>query len=294
MVRTNPAAGSAVFTQTADFPARGPAQRETLQASAFTTQGCQYVITQGTDRIVPGNTNIGSDCDECDTFIPLPFDFQLYGTTYTTVNVSSNGRLDFVNSNEPGGFITACLPSPPNYFTGLPYDNTIFPLWQDQLTSAGGSGCASFPGGTCGVFTSVNGSPPNRIFNIEWRTVLHDDPTVPQNFEVRLYENDPNQRFEVIFGTLTPPKFLVQRPWVSGVQGDGSQGFYTEDFCICSPDPPPQNESRTYTLTPCATPTPTPTATATATPTATSTPRPTPTPRGPPMPRDRPTPHPRP
>jgi hypothetical protein len=236
---------------------------------------------------VPGNTNIGSDCDECDTFIPLPFDFQLYGTTYTGVNVSSNGRLDFVNANEPGGFITACLPSPSNYFTELPYDNTIFPLWEDQLTSADAPGCASFPGGACGVFISVTGSAPNRIFNIEWRTVLYADQTSPQNFEVRLYENDPNERFDVIIGTLTPPIF-AERQWVSGVQGDGNLGFYTEDFCICPPASPPQNESRTYVLTPCGTPTPTPTATPTATP------RPTPTPRPSPISRTRPTPHPRP
>jgi hypothetical protein len=265
---------------------------QTFTAS-HTVQSCQYVITQGTDRIVPGNTNIGSDCDECDTFISLPFNFQLYGTTYTGVNVSSNGRLDFVNANEPGGFITACLPSPPNYFTGLPYDNTIFPLWQDQLTSADAPGCASFPGGTCGVFTSVTGSAPNRIFNIEWRTVLYTDDTAPQNFEVRLYENDPNQRFDVLLGTLTPPIF-AERQWVSGVQGNGNLGFYTEDFCICPPASPSQNESRAYMLTPCGTPSPTPTATATATPTPSSTPRPTPTPRGSPIPRERPTPHPRP
>jgi hypothetical protein len=251
-------------------------------------QGCQYVITQGTDRIVPGNTNIGSNCDECDTFVPLPFDFQLYGTTYTGVNVSDNGRLDFVNPNEPGGFITGCLPMVPNYYTGLPYDNTIFGLWEDMSTVADAPGCENFPGGTCGIFTSVTGSAPNRIFNIEWRTVLHDDPWAPQNFEVRLYENDPNHRFDVIIGTLTPPNFLVQRAWVSGVQGDGNLGFYTEDFCICPPTLPPQNVSRTYMLTPCGTPSPTPTATPTATP------RPTPTPRGTPVPRPRPTPRPRP
>jgi hypothetical protein len=242
----------------------------------FPAQGCQYVITQGTDRIAPGNTDIGNNCDECDTFIPLPFNFQLYSTTYTGVNVSSNGRLDFVNVNEPGGFLTACLPSPPSYFTGLPYDFTIFPLWQDMRTDAQ-PGCASFPGGACGVFTSVTGSAPNRIFNIEWRTVLFQDNGAPQNFEVRLYENDPNQRFDVIMGTITPPLFN-QREWVSGVQGDSNLGFYTEDFCICPPDSPAQNVSRTYTLTPCATPSPTPTATPTATPRHTPTPRPRPTP----------------
>jgi hypothetical protein len=309
------AVGSVVSTQPTDFVVniREPVRPKTLQASGslaasiaggaitdrfgnpndafaenYAVQGCgQYVIIPGTDRVVPGNTNIGSDCDECDTFIPLPFDFQLYGTTYTGVNVSSNGRLDFVNANEPGGFITACLPSPSNYFTGLPYNSTIFPLWQDQLTSASAPGCASFPGGACGVFTSVTRSAPNRIFNIEWRTVLYADQTSPQNFEVRLYENDPNERFDVIIGTLTPPIF-AERQWVSGVQGDGNLGFYTEDFCICPPASPPQNESRTYVLTPCGTPTPTPTATPTATP------RPTPTPRPSPISRTRPTPHPRP
>jgi hypothetical protein len=257
----------------------------------YTVEGCpsQYVITQGTDRVVPGNTDTGNHCDGCDTLIPLPFDFQLYGTTYTGVNVSDNGRLDFVNVNEPGGYITACLPAPPGYFTGLPYDNTIFALWQDMRTDATLDGCANFPGATCGVFTSVTGSAPNRIFNIEWRTVLYWDETAPQNFEVRLYENNANGRFDTVFGTLTPPIVgPLERAWVSGVQGDSNLGIYTEDFCICWPDPPPQNQSRTYTLTPCATPTPTPTAT------PTSTPRPTPTPRGSPIPRARPTPHPRP
>jgi hypothetical protein len=255
---------------------------------SHTVQSCQYAITQGTDGIVPGDTDIGNHCDGCDTFVPLPFNFQLYGTTFTGVNVGDNGRLDFVNINEPGGYITACLPAPPGYFTGLPYDNTLFALWQDMRTDAPGDGCDSFSSG-CGIFTSVTGSAPNRIFNIEWRTVLYWDETAPQNFEVRLYENDPNGRFDVIFATLTPPVIgPLERAWVSGVQGNGSQGFYTEDFCICWPDPPPQNQSRTYTLTPCATATPTPTAT------ATSTPRPTPTPRGSPIPRVRPTPRPRP
>ena len=316
VVNTDPAVGSVVLKQPADFivnvtkpvQPESPRARASLQTSivsgastdqvshpnqtlseTYSVQSCQYVITQGTDTIVPGDTDAGNHCDGCDSFIPLPFNFQLYGTTYSGVNVSDNGRLDFVNVNEPGGYITACLPAPPGYFTGLPYDNTIFALWQDLRTDATLDGCANFPGGTCGVFTSVTGSAPNRIFNIEWRTVLYWDETAPQNFEVRLYENDPSGRFDVVFGTLTAPEFgPLERAWVSGVQGDGNLGLYTGDFCICWPDSPPQNESRTYTLTPCATPTPTPTAT------PSSTPRPTPTPRGPPIPRERPTPHPRP
>jgi hypothetical protein len=261
----------------------------------YTVSGCppdQYVITPGTGGIVPGDTDIGNHCDECDTFIALPFNFQLYGTTYTGVNVSSNGRLDFVNANEPGGYATACPPSPPNPLTGLSYDNTIFVVWQDLRTD-GGAGCANFPGGTCGVFTSVTGNPPNRIFNVEWRAVSYDDDAAAQNFEVRLYENDPNQRFDVVIGTLTAPRFLIDpRHWVSGVQGNSNLGMYTEDFCICPPSVPVLNVTRTYALTHCAAPSPTPTPT--STPTATSTPRPTPTPRSIPLARPRPTPPPRP
>ena len=80
----------------------------------------------------------------------------------------------------------------------------VFCVWEDQRTDFGLSGCASFPGGNCGVFTSVSGSAPNRIFNIEWRTVLFADNNATQNHEVRLYENDPNLKFEVIIGTLNP------------------------------------------------------------------------------------------
>ena len=67
--------------------------------------------------------------------------------------------------------------------------NTIFPLWEDMRTDAALSGCSGFPGGTCGIFTSVSGVAPNRIFNIEWRTVLFGNNASRQNFEARLYEN---------------------------------------------------------------------------------------------------------
>ena len=49
-------------------------------------------------------------------------------------------------------------------------------------------GCSTFPGGTCGIFTSVSGTAPNRILNIEWRTVYNNDTSQPVNYELRLYE----------------------------------------------------------------------------------------------------------
>jgi hypothetical protein len=282
-------------------------------SGSYTVEGCppgQYTITEGTDTIVPGDTNIGSDCDDCDIVVPLPFAFTLYDQTYNQVNVSSNGRLDFVNANEPSGYLSACLPPPPNPSTGLPYDFTIFGVWTDQMTISTNSGCSVFPGGTCGIFTSVSGSAPNRIFNIEWRTTLFNDNNAPQNHEVRLYEGDPNLKFEVIIGTLTPQN--ADQPWVSGVQGNSAAGFLTQDFCIPAGGSPPTNVSRTYEMPPCTSPTPTPTpsvtpsatptatpsvtpsATPSVTPSATPTATPTATPGHSPTPRPRPTPHPRP
>jgi hypothetical protein len=274
----------------------------------YNVAGCppsQYTITDGTDSIVPGDTDIGNHTDDGDTFVSLPFSFTLYDQTFNGVNVSSNGRLDFVTVNEPGGYQTACLPAPPNIG---PYDYSIFPVWQDMRTDLGLTGCSSFPGGNCGIFTSVSGSAPNRIFNIEWRTVYFADNNSTANFEVRLYENDPNLQFEVIVGTVQTGG---DHQYVSGVQGNSAGGFVTQDFCDSNP---PAAASHTYEIPPCTptptptpgTPTPTPTITPTATPTPTVTVTPTPTatatatatvtptatPRA--TPRPRPTPHPRP
>jgi N-acetylneuraminic acid mutarotase len=273
--------------------------------TAFTQGGrvvCQYTITPAIDTIVPGTDDTGNHCHDCDTLISLPFPFQLYDQTYNSVNVSSNGRLDFVCDNGPSGWVTYCLPPPPNV---CQYDWTIFALWGNITTVTNASGCSTWANG-CGIFTSVSGTAPNRIFNIEWRTTLPQDPAQTQDFEVRLYEDDPNRRFDVIYGTINAPQ--SSGAWVDGVQGDLGAGQITRDFCpCCSGYPctscgwtPPQNESRTYTLAPCGTPTPSPTPTATstvrptATATPTATPRPSPTPRLAPTPRARPTPAPRP
>ena len=208
---------------------------------------CNYTFTTGTDTIVPGDTDTGNHCDDCDTSVALPFSFQLYDQTYNAVNVDSNGRLDFVCVNEPVGYQTQCLPANPNQCA---YDYTIYPVWQDMITIADNPGCASFPGGSCGIFTSVSGVAPNRIFNIEWRAVYFNDTSVPVSFEARLYENDPNKRFDIIFGSVPTGG---DHDYVSGVQGPS--GAFTQDFC----DPnPPAAGSRTYTCPGGPTPTPTP------------------------------------
>ena len=216
-------------------------------SGSYTVEGCpapQYVIAQGTDAIVSGTTDSGNHCDDCDTLVTLPFSFQLYDQTFSSVNVNSNGRLDFVTVNEPGGYVTNCLPAPPNQG---PYDYTIFALWADQETSQGLTGCANFRGGRCGVFTSVSGTAPNRIFNIEFRTVLFANNAQTENYEVRLYENAAanNERFDIIYGSTGG----LTGSDTGGVQGNSSGGFFTQDFCNAAP---PVSVSRAYTFPSCA------------------------------------------
>ena len=161
--------------------------------------------------------------------------------------MSSNGNAQFVTNDT--AFTNVCpLPWPAHNYT-------IFPYWDDQRTDAQ-TGCAAFPGGACGVFTSVSGTAPNRIFNIEWRTVYFATPTTTANYELRLYEGQ--NRFDVVWGAVASGNTSA----TGGVQKDVAPNF-TQYFCNGAGGAATGGQS--YTLQPCGTPSPTPTATPTAT-----------------------------
>ena len=265
----------------------------------YTVEGCppqnHYDIAQIGGSIEPGSTDTGNHGDDQTTTVPLPFSYSLYDQTFNSITVSSNGNAQFITTDTLLGKQLSAVDS---LTTTL-----IFPYWDDQRTDAN-AGCAAFPGGTCGIFTSVTGSAPNRIFNIEWRTVYFADTNQTANYELRLYEGQTH--FDVIYGNVG----MGNSSATAGVQKndsdfdqyfcDGSGGAATggQSYILQScgtPTPTPTGTpSATPTATATATATPTGTPTATATATATSTPRPTPTPRSAPTPRPRPTPPPRP
>ena len=87
-------------------------------------------------------------------------------------------------------FGNTCLPD-------VSANYAIFPHWDDLCTGP----CVASTCTGCGVFTSISGTAPNRIFNIEWRANYYNTNTA-LNFEVRLYENSTNRRFDIIYGTL--------------------------------------------------------------------------------------------
>jgi hypothetical protein len=48
---------------------------------------------------VPGTNNIGNSGDDVTTNIALPFTFSFYSQNFTSVNVSSNGNLQFTSNS---------------------------------------------------------------------------------------------------------------------------------------------------------------------------------------------------
>src|SRR5882724_5805362 len=219
----------------------------------YTVQGCppsdHYTISQITASIVPGTTDTGNHGDDTVVTIALPFPYTLYDQTFTSINLSSNGNAQFTTTDTT--FTNQCLP-----WTSHNY--TIYPYWDDlYLVNSG-----------FGIFTSVSGSAPNRIFNIEWRSQYFPG-SGSANVELRLYEGQI--RFDVIYGTVTNGNTSA----TAGVQRDDT--IFTQYFCNGSGGAASGGQSYIYFPPPCPTPTPTATATATATPTATHTPTPTPT-----------------
>ncbi len=146
--------------------------------------GAGYAITTTTTAsIVPGTVDIGNHGDDAVTAIALPFTYQFYGANFTTANVCSNGHLQFTSSSN--AWDNVCLPN-------SAMTDVIYPHWDDQRTDLTYSGK--------GIFTSTSGIAPNRIFNIEWRTVYFSNTAQNANFEVRLYEGQ--QKFDIIYGTM--------------------------------------------------------------------------------------------
>jgi hypothetical protein len=159
---------------------------DTINFTLPATQLNYNFTTSTGNAIVPGTADIGNHGDDVTTNIALPFSYTLYGETFTAANVSSNGNLQFTSNST--AFTNACpLPT-----TTL--NDTIIPHWDDLRTDDGGVVTGR------GIFTSVSGVAPNRIFNIEWRTRYFSASSNVANFEVRLYEGQ--QKFDFIYGQV--------------------------------------------------------------------------------------------
>ncbi len=162
-----------------------------------TPAGCSdYTTSTGSGTITPGDTDTGNHCDDCATLISFPFPVSVYGQTFNSANVASNGSLDLIGTETP--FTHGCQVLPSSN-----WEMAIFPYQDDLRTdNLGFAGCSGFPGGNCGIFTSVTGTAPNRQFNIEWRATHFADTTTSANFSVVFYENS-SSFFDIFYGATS-------------------------------------------------------------------------------------------
>ena len=140
-----------------------------------------YHITASTRTFVPATTDIGNHCNDCVTQIMFAFPVRVYGTTYLRANASSNGTLQFGGANTSS--TNTDLPAPG-------FNTTIFPFWDNLTTSGAGNG----------IFSSLTGTAPNRIFTLEWR-VNRITGGATTRFAIRFQEGVPD--FEILYGPTT-------------------------------------------------------------------------------------------
>jgi hypothetical protein len=203
--------------------------------------------------MLPATNDIGNHCDDCSTLVTLPFDVNVYGTTYTSTLAGSNGTLQFASTSVKPFFFDECIPVDPT--SGGPFLSTLFPYYADQQTD--------IMSGTHGIYTNVIGTAPNRQFVVRWQTVYFgEDPAGDANYEVILHEN--SDTISVIYGATTPGAVSA-----AGIQRDLTQyvNFYCHEDVAegTKVDYVPIGCGVTPTVTPPAatdTPTPGPTSTA--------------------------------
>ncbi|MEO8287775.1 MAG: S-layer homology domain-containing protein [Chloroflexota bacterium] len=243
-----PGCGSGGATPTPTRTGTPPTATSTAVATSTPTAVpsvcANYAVATGTATVVGGTTLLtGSNCDDCTTYMTLPFGVKLYGTTFTNAYISSNGNLEFGSSDSAYG--NDCLPV-------VVFDHSIMAYWDDLNTA----------GTDLGIFTQVTGTAPNRALHIEWRAQTFSSPnTDVVNFEIVLHEGSNN--FEIVYGTV----YQGGDDTTIGVQRD--ERYYTQ--VSCNTASVAAGTQLSFTIGDCPVPTSTPTTppvTATATATA--------------------------
>jgi hypothetical protein len=218
-----------------------------------------FVITEaGGATALSGDTLVpGSQCDDCVVPVPLPFPVRFYGSAFTLVNAGANGNLQF-NSNGVY-FNNTCLPAGS-------FNNTIFAYWDDLDMRP-----AACP--TCGIYTSVLRTAPDRIFNVEYRACQRTDSGACGgyvNFHIYLYEGTL-EKFEIIYSSVDASGGLDA---TVGVQRGTGEQFTQHE---CNAGGISGGLKLIFRRTVCNVPTPTPTFTPSPSPTHTPTYTPVPT-----------------
>jgi len=137
--------------------------------------GYAYSLIGGNNLENMTGPNIGLGDDAITGAIPLGFDFEFYGNTYSEVYICSNGFISF-DSN--AGMTAAQSRTPQTVPDPTLPNNLVALFWGDLDPSAGGT-----------IKFQTFGSAPNRKFVVEFLNVRYwNNPTETVSGQVHLYE----------------------------------------------------------------------------------------------------------
>ena len=108
--------------------------------------------------------------------VPLLFNFSMYGTTYTTLNISPNGYINFGTLSPSASASAATLPSS----GGSTPKNMIALFWHDMIVSTGS------------ITYGVMGTAPNRTFIVNYNAVPDASGPTTNTGQIVLYETSNN------------------------------------------------------------------------------------------------------
>ena len=192
--------------------------------------------------MIPGTTRIdGVGCDDCTTPVTMPFPVSIYGTSFTSGTVGSNGILAFGTAGN--AFAGSCLPV-------AIATNQLMPFYRDQRTDCTGG---------CGIFTATTGSTPNRVFTVEYKTIYFGEAsTTPTlDYEVNFYESGATA-FDYTYGLINA---TTQTARITSIGVQNNATLFRQFACDATGQTPPVTTGQrlSWTPGPCATPTPSPT-----------------------------------
>jgi subtilisin family serine protease len=159
-----------------------------------------YRCTIGAKAFVQGDTRLPVDGDDLPLSVPLPFGFRFYGISYSSVEVTTNGYLQFVHTDgSEDSWRNVRLPN-----TALP-NGGIYALWDFLWVDPEPSTYYPQPG----IYTATRGDSPDRQFVVEWRNVrlIAVWPPIRVSFTVILHEGGD---IEVLYKDIDPSSTLEQ------------------------------------------------------------------------------------
>ncbi|HZN76267.1 MAG TPA: LamG-like jellyroll fold domain-containing protein [Micromonosporaceae bacterium] len=177
----------------------------TLNIAAATGSSGNYSCAENTAAFVPGDTQVVLSGDDVGVTVTTPFPITVYGTTSSTLWLSSNGTA---HPADPGTWV----PDRTAFPDAAAPNSVVAPFWDDLMLT-----------GSASIFTKTTGTAPNRQFVVEWRDPsFWSDSTSHVTFEVVFSENG---QISYRYGTSSNPLAQGSTACVGLENATGTVGF---------------------------------------------------------------------